>query len=70
MNTAEHSDSDEAIRLIDLPAVRAQTGLSKSSIYTMIESGRFPRPIQATKRARRWVASEVSGWIRERMAER
>lgn len=45
------------------------TGLSRSSLYQMIQIGDFPRPIELGKRCVGWVASEVEDWIQERIAK-
>jgi prophage regulatory protein len=45
------------------PAVEAATGLSRSSIYAMMESGDFPRPIRIGRRAVAWPESAVLAWL-------
>ena len=53
-------------RIYRLPEVLERTGLKKSSIYAMVEEGRFPPPVQLTPRAIGWHAHEVKAWIRSR----
>ena len=53
-----------------LPAVKAQTGLSRSTIYALMAEGRFPKPIKLGERAVGWAEAEVSAWIEARMAQR
>ena len=53
-----------------LPAVKAQTGLSRSTIYALMAEGRFPKPIKLGERAVGWAEAEVSAWIETRMAQR
>jgi len=48
------------------PAVEAATGLSRSSIYAMMDSGYFPRPIRIGKRAVAWPESAVNEWLASR----
>jgi prophage regulatory protein len=48
------------------PAVEAATGLSRSSIYAMMESGDFPRPIRIGRRAVAWPESSVLAWLADR----
>jgi prophage regulatory protein len=48
------------------PAVEAATGLSRSSLYAMMEAGDFPRPIRIGKRAVAWPQSAVQAWLATR----
>lgn len=56
-------------QLLRLEAVEKAIGLKKSKIYEMIGKGDFPRPVKLGA-INTWPASEVSGWIAERIAER
>jgi prophage regulatory protein len=47
-----------------LPAVVAQTGLSKSEIYRRINSGTFPKPLKLGARAIAWPATEIDAWVK------
>jgi prophage regulatory protein len=49
-----------------LPPVKATTGLSKASLYRLMDEGLFPRPYSLGARAVGWLASEVQGWIESR----
>ena len=53
-------------RLLRMPEVCRQTGLGKSSIYSMIQSGLFPAPKRLGARAVAWLQSEVDAWIQSR----
>jgi prophage regulatory protein len=48
------------------PAVEAATGLSRSSLYAMMDAGEFPRPIRIGKRAVAWPQSAVEAWLATR----
>jgi prophage regulatory protein len=50
-------------RLLRLPSVKTQTGLSKSEIYRRIKLGTFPKPLSLGARAVAWTAASVEGWI-------
>jgi prophage regulatory protein len=52
--------------LLRLPAVRAETGLSTSTIYRLMDADRFPRPVQLTETRVAWWASEIADWLRSR----
>lgn len=56
-------------RLLRLPQVQAQVGLSKSQIYKLIEQGEFPRQIKVCQRVSAWLASDVDSWIDQRVLE-
>lgn len=54
------------MNIIRLPDVKRRTGLSRSSIYSFIQSDKFPKPISLGERAVGWLESEISSWIAER----
>ena len=49
--------------ILRLPAVKARTGLSRSTIYAKISEGDFPAQVSLGKRAVGFVESEVEQWI-------
>jgi len=53
-----------------LPKVKAVTGLSRSTLYSEIAKGAFPKPVLLTDdgRAVGWTSSEVDAWIASRVA--
>jgi prophage regulatory protein len=55
--------------ILRLPAVKARTGLSRSSIYQHIAHGSFPRPVSLGARAVGWVESEIEEWILRKIKE-
>lgn len=55
--------------LLRLPAVEAATGYRRSTIYRLIQQGKFPRPISLGARASAWVEDEINSWVQERIAE-
>ena len=52
-------------RLIRLPDVESATGCKKSTIYLMIEEGRFPKPVRFSGRHVAWPESAVLQWIQD-----
>jgi len=68
MNIAEQQTSPR--RIIRLPEVVKRTGLPRASIYQQMAQGSFPKPIAISLRSRGWVASEVDGWIEQRIVAR
>jgi len=49
--------------ILRLPAVKAITGLSRSTIYLRITQGTFPKPVSLGARAVGWIEAEVQQWL-------
>lgn len=49
-----------------LPKVIERTGLSRSSIYTLISDGLFPAPVRIGRRAVAWREADLETWAAER----
>ena len=47
-------------------AVLALVGLSRASVYRLMDANQFPRPVQLSKGAVAWRASDVATWLRNR----
>ena len=56
-----------AKKLLRLPTVKKRTGLGKSSIYTMMAAGKFPRSIKLGARAVAWDDDMIDAWIESRI---
>jgi prophage regulatory protein len=56
--------------LLRRPDVRARTGLSDTRIDELERRGAFPRRVQISQRAVGWVDSEITDYIRARIAAR
>lgn len=57
-----------ADRHLRRPTVEEITGLSRSSIYEMMERGEFPRPVRIGRRAVAWPESKIVAWLAGRAA--
>lgn len=55
------------ITVLRLPAVKARTGLSRTTIYHLIEKGRFPSQFRLNVKAIGWVESEIEDWLKSRI---
>ncbi|MET0006131.1 MAG: AlpA family transcriptional regulator [Candidatus Thiodiazotropha sp.] len=53
--------------ILRLPAVKARTGLSRSTIYKRISEGSFPKPISLGGHAVGWIAAEVNDWLNQQI---
>ena len=56
--------------ILRLPAVKARTGLSRSTIYHRVSCGTFPAPVPLGGRAVGWIEAEVHAWLTARIAQR
>ncbi len=55
--------------ILRLPELCKRVGLCRSSVYALVRSGQFPRPIPLTARAVGWRDAEVEGWLQSRAAQ-
>lgn len=53
-------------RIMRRMEVQRQTQLSKATLYRMIASGAFPRPIKLGARAVGWRKEEIDDWLDSR----
>ena len=56
-------------RILRRPEVEDQTGLSRSTIYTMMTAGEFPKPIRIGRRAVGWPEGWICDWVDARKAK-
>jgi prophage regulatory protein len=55
--------------VLRLPAVKARTGLSRSTIYLRVSEGSFPAPIKlGGPRAVGWLEREIEQWLAQQVA--
>ena len=57
-------------RLLRRRQVEEITGLSRSSIYRLMQDGEFPRPVKVGPAAVRWRASDITTWLESRPISR
>jgi prophage regulatory protein len=53
--------------ILRLPAVKASTGLSRSTIYLRVAQGAFPQPVSLGGRAVGWLEAEIQEWLQRRI---
>ena len=57
-------------KILRLPEVKSQTGLSRSSIYQRIAECSFPKQFSlGGGRAVGWLEEDIQNWIKECLAE-
>ena len=54
--------------ILRLPSVKAESGLSRSTIYQRIADGLFPKPVSLGARAVGWPSGEVTALNSARIA--
>ena len=54
--------------ILRLPAVKARTGLSRSTIYLRVSEGGFPAPVSLGGRAVGWLEHEINAWLEQQIA--
>ena len=64
-NTPRGANVTHAIQR--LPAVKAITGLSRSTIYLRVAEGTFPKPVSLGGRAVGWLEAEIQDWLQHRI---
>lgn len=53
--------------ILRLPAVKARTALSRSTIYLRVSQNQFPKPISLGARAVGWIEAEIEAWVQARI---
>lgn len=60
----------ESSNIIRLPQAIAKTGLSRSTIYSLVARGEFPKRIQLSTRSMGFLESEINEWIENKLSQR
>lgn len=55
-----------ALCILRRKQVQERIGLARSSLYALIASNQFPRPVQLSARAVGWRESDVNTWLESR----
>jgi prophage regulatory protein len=66
MFTQQRRITTMASRYIRRTEVEDLTGLSRSTIYRMMDAGQFPRPIRLTQKAVGWKETDIAAWLDSR----
>jgi prophage regulatory protein len=53
--------------ILRLPSVKNKTGLGRSTIYSLISRGDFPKPISLGARAVGFLEHEIDAWVSDRV---
>lgn len=55
--------------ILRLPAIKARTALSRSSIYKLVAQHAFPQPVRLGLRSVGWLEAEIDDWLERRVSE-
>ena len=55
-------------RLLTSKQLTDETGISRSTIYRLLQNGAFPEPIYIGPRGVRWLESDIKAWLADRKA--
>ena len=56
-------------RLVRMPEVETLTGCKKSTIYLLIQQGKFPQPVRLSARLSAWPETAVLQWVQDRIKQ-
>lgn len=65
-NIEKIEETLQSQRIMRLREIMRITGLSRSSIYAMMDVGEFPKQVPLGLRAVGWIESEIQAWVDER----
>jgi prophage regulatory protein len=60
----------QPVKILRIAQVRERTGLATSSIYKLISTGDFPKPVPLSERTVGWPEHEADRFITSRIAQR
>jgi prophage regulatory protein len=61
----------DSLRIVRMPEVTERVALKPSTIYGMVQIGKFPAPFKITPggRAAGWMLEDIEAWLRMRASE-
>ena len=67
---SDHLKSPEAKMILRMKDVCSELGVSRASVYRLLQSGSFPKPLKLGKRAIGWERDHIQQWVKSRGAAR
>lgn len=62
--------NETGTRWLRIAEVVEAVGLSRATVYRLIESDGFPKPVKLSPKRVAWLRSEVEAWLETRIGER
>lgn len=60
------SEMRNTISILRRKTVESRTGLSRSTLYKLIQEGKFPKPVSLGARSVGWNSLHIDQWVEER----
>jgi len=60
----------DKLKIIKLPEVKELTTFSRSTIYRLIDEGKFPKQIKLAERSSGWIKQEILDYLNTRINNR
>lgn len=60
---------DDSVRMLRLPEVIKKVGLSRTSIYDLMQSNGFPKPYKIGVTAVAWLNTDIKLWMAEKITD-
>ena len=62
--------SNNSVKLLRLPAVMEVTGISRSSVYRLVQENKFPKPVHvAVPKMTVWPSDVIEQWVQDQLSE-
>jgi prophage regulatory protein len=62
--------SNGSVKLLRLPAVMEMTGISRSSVYRLVQENKFPKPVHvAVPKMTVWPSDVIEQWVQTQLDE-
>ena len=62
--------SNASVKLLRLPAVMEMTGISRSSVYRLVQENKFPKPVPVTvPNMTVWPSDKIDQWVQDQLAD-
>jgi prophage regulatory protein len=59
----------DRVEMLRIAQVKKIIGLSRSTIYSLISQGSFPRQVNLGPKAVAWISSEIQTWVAARITQ-
>ena len=63
---AAKAPASPAPRIVRMPEVVERIGISRGSVYRMMNAGQFPKSVKLSERAIGWRESDLNDWLASR----
>ena len=62
--------SNNSVKLFGLPSIMEMTGISRSSVYRLVQENKFPKPVHvAVPKMTVWASDVIEKWVQTQLSE-